>query len=88
MDGRFSTPDAIQAIPASERGGPPRVSAPPAVPGPPARSRLQPRDVAVFLLAAAAEIEHALMMAGWSGRGPDITTTIARRIRTSSSRSG
>jgi len=78
MEGRFFTLGSIAQVPRWERAdGVPRVSAAPA-PGPPGPLHdppLEPRDEVVFLLTAAAEIEHALMVqylyAAYSVRVPD-----------------
>lgn len=65
MDGRFFTPGSITQVSSWSRGnGAPRVAAEAVAgaPGPLHEPPLEPRDEAVFLLTAAAEIEHALMV--------------------------
>ncbi|MGH3835689.1 MAG: ferritin-like domain-containing protein [Pseudonocardiaceae bacterium] len=65
MEGRFFAPGSITQIPSWERvDGAGRVVtvAAPVVPGSLHDPPLEPRDEAVFLLTAAAEIEHALMV--------------------------
>ena len=65
MDGRFFTPGSITQVPFWELadGAPGVAGVPgPRPPGPLHDPPLEPRDEAVFLLTAAAEIEHALMV--------------------------
>lgn len=79
MEQRFFTPGSIAAVPGwAGTDGRQLVAAAPSVPGPTAVLHdppLEPRDEVVFLLTAAAEIEHALMVqylyAAYSVHVPD-----------------
>lgn len=65
MEQRFFTPGSITALPGWARTDGPRLVSAPSVPDPAAALHdppLEPRDEAVFLLTAAAEVEHALMV--------------------------
>ncbi|MGQ0778833.1 MAG: ferritin-like domain-containing protein [Pseudonocardiales bacterium] len=63
MEGRFFAPGSITRMPSWEYvDGARRVLAVAEAPGPLHDPPLEPRDEAVFLLTAAAEIEHALMV--------------------------
>ncbi len=62
MEGRFFVQGSITPVPLWERADAALVAAVAEAPGPLHDPPLEPRDEAVFLLTAAAEIEHALMV--------------------------